>query len=65
MTVFRKPTGQRENQLSRTRSSTKALMEIKIKKHVLLLDRVSDWLKIWTASSSLDIKGNIVIKNSR
>ena len=57
-----KPTGQQENQLSRThgntRSSTKTLMEIK--KHVL----VSDWLQIWIAASTHDLKVNIVIKNN-
>ena len=38
-------------------------MEIKKKKCVLLVDRVSDWLQIWTAASSLDVRGNKAIKN--
>ena len=37
----------------------KTLMEIKQKKLVLLEDRASDWRQIWTAASSLDIKGNM------
>ena len=45
-----------------TRSSTKTLMEKKKKKHVLLIDGASDWLQIWTAASSLDVKGNKAIK---
>ena len=57
-----KPTSQRENQLSRThgntRSSKKTLMEIKKKKRVLLVDGESEWLQIWMAASSLNVKGN-------
>ena len=34
---------------------TKTLIKIK-RKRVLLEDEVSDWLQIWTAASSLDIK---------
>ena len=33
-----------------------------MKKRVLLEDEVSDWLQIWTAASSLHIKGNKAIK---
>ena len=40
----------------------KTLMEIKKKKHVLLVDGALDWLRIWTATSSLDVKGNKGIK---
>ena len=40
------------------------LMEIKKKKHVLRVDEESDWLQIWTAASSLNIKGNKAIKKS-
>ena len=29
---------------------------------VLLVDEESDWLQIWTAASSLDVKGNKAIK---
>ena len=47
-----------------TRSSTKTLMEIKKKKHVLFVDGVSDWLQIWIAASSHDVKGNKVIKKT-
>ena len=39
-------------------------MEIKKKKIVLLVDGVSDWLQIWTAASSLDMKGNKAIKKT-
>ena len=35
---------------------------IKKKKCVLLIDGASDWLQIWTAESSLNIKGNKAIK---
>ena len=34
----------------------------KEKKRVLLHDKASDWLQIWTAASSLDVKGNKAIK---
>ena len=44
-----------------TRSSTKTLMEKKKKKRILLVDGTSDWLRIWMAASSLDIKGNKAI----
>ena len=37
------------------------LMEKK-KKRVLLEDEASDWLQLWTATSSLDVKGNKAIK---
>ena len=37
-------------------------MEIKKKKSVLLADGASDWLQIWMAASSLDVKGNKAIK---
>ena len=37
-------------------------MQIKKKKRVLLIDGGSDWLQIWMAASSLDIKGNKAIK---
>ena len=37
-------------------------MGIKKKKYVLLENEVSDWLQIWTAASSLDVKGNKAIK---
>ena len=37
-------------------SSTKTLLEIKKKKHVLLKDEASDWLQLWTKASSLDVK---------
>ena len=33
-----------------------------VKKCVLLVDKESDWLQIWTAASSLDVKGNKAIK---
>ena len=63
-----KPTGQRENQLLCTlrnaRSSTKTQMEIEKMKSVLLVDRASNWLQIWTAASSLDVKGNKAIKTN-
>ena len=36
-------------------------MEIKYKKHVLLEDVASDWLLIWMAASSVDVKGNKAI----
>ena len=39
-------------------------MEIKKKKRVLLVDGASDWLQIWTAGSSLDVKGNKAIKKN-
>ena len=46
-----------------SRSSTKTLMERKEKKkRVFLEDEVSNWLYIWTAASSLDVKGNKEIK---
>ena len=65
MTLFRKTNRQRENQLSHmrgnTRSSTKTHMEKKKKNHILLVDGTSDWLRIWMAASSLDIKGNKAI----
>ena len=32
------------------------------KKSVLFVDGASDWLQIWMAASSLDIKGNKAIK---
>ena len=48
--------------LGNTRSSTNTLIKIKKKKSVLLVDGASDWLQIWTAASSFDIKGNIAIK---
>ena len=38
------------------------LMEMKKKKSILLVDGASDWLQIWMAASSLDIKGNKTIK---
>ena len=41
----------------------KTLMEIKKKKRVLLMDEASNWLQIWTAAPSLDVKGNKAIKN--
>ena len=41
----------------------KTLMELK-KKHVLLEDEASDWLQIWTAASSLDVKSNKEIKKN-
>ena len=31
---------------------------MEIKKCILLEDEASDWLQIWTAASSLDVKGN-------
>ena len=34
----------------------------KEKELVLLVDEASDWLQIWTAASSLDVKGNKAIK---
>ena len=34
----------------------------KKKKRVLLVDEASDWLQIWTAASSLELKGNKSIK---
>ena len=34
----------------------------KKKKIILLVDAVSDWLQIWTAASSLEVKGNKAIK---
>ena len=37
----------------------KTLME---KKSVILVDEAPDWLQIWTAASSLDVKGNKAIK---
>ena len=37
-------------------------MKIKKKKRVLLKDEASDWLQIWTAASSPDVKGNKAIK---
>ena len=37
-------------------------MEIKKNKRVLLIDGASDWLQIWMAAPSLDIKGNKAIK---
>ena len=36
----------------------KTLMEIKKTERILLEDKVLDWLQIWTAASSLDVKGN-------
>ena len=33
----------------------------KKKKRILLVDGTSDWLRIWMAASSLDIKGNKAI----
>ena len=39
----------------------KTLME---KKHVLLKDEASDWLRILTAASSLNVKGNQAIKEN-
>ena len=44
-------------------SSTKTLMEIKKKKRVLLKDKASDWLQVWMATSSLDVKGSKAIKS--
>ena len=45
-------------QLSCTRGNSrpKTLMEIKIKKRVLLEDEASDWLQIWKTASLLDVK---------
>ena len=37
-------------------------MEIKKKKSVLPVDGASYWLQIWTAASSLDVKGNKATK---
>ena len=34
------------------------VMDIKKKKRVLLLDKMFDWLQIWMAASSLEVKGN-------
>ena len=46
-----------------SRSSTKTLMERKEKKkRVFLEGEMSNWLCIWTAASSLDVKGNKAIK---
>ena len=45
-----------------TRLSTKTLMEIKKKKHVLLEDEALDWFQIRMVASSLDVKGNKAIK---
>ena len=45
-----------------SQSSTKMLMEKK--KRILLEDEVSDWFNIWTAASSLDVKGNKAIKKN-
>ena len=36
-------------------------MEIKKKKRIILIDEALDWLQIWTAASSLDVKGNKAI----
>ena len=64
-TVFRKTRSERKS-ISRTcentHFSTKTLMEIKKKKPFLLVDEASDWLQIWTAPSSLNVKGNKAIK---
>ena len=40
------------------------LMEIKKKKRILLEHEASDWLQIWTAAPSLDVKGNRAIKKN-
>ena len=39
----------------------KTLMEKKKKKRILLVDGTSDWLRIWMAASSLNIKVNKAI----
>ena len=67
VTVFRKA-----NQLARkliiaytrgnNRQARKDANEIKKNKRVILGDEASDWLQIWTVSSSLDVKGNKAIK---
>ena len=44
-----------------SRSNTKTLMELEKKNCVLLEKVVSDWLQIWTAASSVDVKGNKAI----
>ena len=38
------------------------LMEIKKKKSVLVEDKESDWLQVWSTASSLDVKGKKAIK---
>ena len=45
-----------------SRSSTNTLLEMNKKKRVLLKDEASDWLQIWMAASSLDVKDKKVIK---
>ena len=68
MTLFRKTNRSARKSIipyarkyANTRSSTKTLMEKKKKKRILLVDGTSDWLRIWMAASSLDIKGNKAI----
>ena len=65
MTLFRKTNRSARKSIialrGNSRSSTKTLMEKKKKKHILLVDGTSDWLRIWMAASSLDIKGNKAI----
>ena len=38
-------------------------MQVEENKHILLIDKASNWLQIWSAASSLDVKGNKAIKN--
>ena len=66
MTIFRKTSrSAKKSIIAYTRNNAfehKDAMEIKKKKHILLIDGASDWLQIWMAASSLDIKGNRAIK---
>ena len=66
MTIFFKTNWLRENQFRNVRKWSFEHKDAngKKKKHVFLEHEVSDWLHIWTAASSLDIKGNKAIKKA-
>ena len=66
MTVFRKINrSARKSIIAYARKYAFALEDANVnkeKKRVLLHDEAPDWLQIWTAASSLDVKGNKAIK---